>query len=215
MCRAGAIRDKTIRGLKMGQDPDPRDGHQVRIEEGIEPHPGPACQLFLNTGTEKRKPANSRTGSRSQPSLWKFALLTFFCILEHGEAWLLGNNRTASSRAEEKVCKDPLSNKNIDASYCCQTQHAFAEKAPEVSEERREHDTACSPSFHEEPRRPRLIALPQRTTEDNPEVVASETTFEIKQDKGCETKGYFCLSTIEGRGGTGPCLGPVSWSSYH
>ena len=70
-----------------------------------------------------------------------------------------------------------------------------------------EHDTACSPRFHEEPRRPRLIALPQRTTEDILEDVAFETAFEIMQDKGCETKGYFCLSTTEGGGGNRTMLG--------
>ena len=54
MCRVGAIRDKAIRDLNEGQDFDPRDQHQVWIEEGIEPHLGPFASR-LNVRLNLRK----------------------------------------------------------------------------------------------------------------------------------------------------------------
>ena len=81
MCRAAAIRDRTISHLKKGQDPDPRDPHQVCIEEGIEPHPGPLIEIRK---TETKADLKSAATKKNRPAYFG-KLQTLVCIATLGQ----------------------------------------------------------------------------------------------------------------------------------
>ena len=103
MCKAGAIWDRIKKNAKKKQDPDPRDIHQVRIQEGIEPHLGPTAKTNLELGKADQKRANQKRREKHVARLTWVAVFTFVsCFFSQARAQnmpeLLGTSDLSKSR---------------------------------------------------------------------------------------------------------------------